>query len=368
MDAQPWPRLLACWQDGRLRTLLLHADGRRAHATDERVADGAQLAPALADTLAALHRSVHHAVLMTDTELATDTLSRRLGLATLCTVSWARALRLAPEDEAGWTGAARALDLALHTQVSGGAVSSQIRAAYAHLTRCERRVADVVLANPRAALEMATARLAEAADVSQPQVIRFCRALGFDGVKSLKRALAESLASGASEAPPGHPLLMRSTQALRGLDGATLALAAETLAGARQVDVLADTAHAPLRDMALQSLWRAGIPARSLLPGDLPSTSPGVCLALGSTVAPLPGTCGVWITESAHAGGTALQLVTGAEAELAPALLATLALQLLLADVAASRRRPQRPREEAQHGLDGLIVNRPPRRAGLRAQ
>ncbi len=337
MNAQPWPRLLACWQDGRLRTLLLHADGRRAHASDEPIQDGTQLAPALADALAALHRPVHHAVLMTDTELAADTLSKRLGLATLCTVPWARALRLAPEDASGWTGAARALDLALHTTATTGAVCDQIRATYPHLTRCERRVADVVLANPGAALDTATARLAEAAQVSQPQVIRFCRALGFDGVKTFKRALAESLASQGGE-PAGHPLLARSTQALRGLDRATLGIAARTLAGASQVDVLADAAHAPLRDMALQALWRSGIPARPLLHGDLPAAAPAVCLALGAIATPRPGMPGVWITESAQANA-AVQLVTGPEAELAPALLAMLALQLLLADVAASRRR-----------------------------
>jgi len=249
MDAHPWPRLLACWRDGRLTTALLHADGRRAHARDEAVSDGAQLAPALADALAALHRPVHHAVLMSDAELATDMLRKRLGLATLCAVPWARALRLAPEDESGWTGAARALDLALHTPATG-AVCARIRSAHAHLTRCERRVAAVVLANPSAALETATAQLAEAAQVSQPQVIRFCRALGFDGVKGFKRALAESLASG-SDAPAGHPLLARSTQALQGLDRSTLERAAATLARADQVEVLADPCRAPLRELAL---------------------------------------------------------------------------------------------------------------------
>lgn len=335
MDPHPWPRLLACWRDGRLSTVLLHADGRRAHAREEAINDGSQLAPALADALAALHRPVHHAVLMTDTELAADTLSKRLGLATLCTVPWARALRLAPEDEAGWTGAARALDLALHTPASG-AVCAQIRASYAHLTRCERRVADVVLANPSAALETATARLADAAQVSQPQVIRFCRALGFDGVKGFKRALAESLASDA-QASTGHPLLARSTQALRGLDRATLERAARTLAAAGQIEVFTDSARAPLRDLALQTLWQAGLPARPRLPGGLPPTASAVCLALGDAAEPRPGAAGVWITERVQATA-AVQLVTGAEAEAAPALLATLALQLLLADVAASLR------------------------------
>lgn len=217
--------------------------------------------------------------------------------------------------------------------MSSGAVCTQIRAAYPRLTRCERRVADVVLANPRVALETATARLAEAAQVSQPQVIRFCRAVGFDGVKSLKRALADG-----TDAPPGHPLLARSARALSGLDCATLARAAEALAGAAQIDVLADAAHAPLRDVALHGLWQAGLPARPWLPGDLaPAPRPAVCLALGSAAPPRPGATGVWITESVQAHA-ALQLVTGPEADLAPALLATLALQLLLADVAAARR------------------------------
>jgi hypothetical protein len=345
MDVPPWPRLLACWHDGWLRTLLLHADGRRARARDEPIHDGTQLASALADALAALHRPVHHAVLMTDTELAANTLGQRLGLATLCTVPLARALRLAPEDASGWSGAARALDLALHTPATTGAVCAQIRTAYARLTRCERRVADVVLANPRAALETATARLAESAQVSEPQVIRFCRALGFDGVKSLKRALAESLAAGR-DALSGHPLLARSAQALRGLDRATLARAAATLADATQIDVLADATDAPLRDVALQGLWRVGLTARPVTPGDMAPARPATCLALGTTAAPRPGASAVWITENVQAHA-ALQLVTGPEAALAPAMLATLALQLLLADVAACLRARRAP---GRHG------------------
>ena len=372
-DAQPWPRLLACWQSGRLQTVLLHSDGRRAHARDEAVADAAQLAPALADALAGMHRPVRHAVLVNDAGLTAEALRARLGLATLCAVSPERARRLAPQDADGapWTGAARALDLALHTPAPS-AVCAQIRAAYERLTRCERRVADVVLANPAAALETATARLAEAAQVSQPQVIRFCRALGFDGVKSLKRALAESLATG-QDAPAGHPLLARSAQALSGLDRASLAEAARTLAGAGHVDVLADAAHAALLELALSALWQAGIPARPQRAGDLAPAASVVCLALGTATAPRRGAPGVWITERAQttAATPALQLVTGPEAEAAPALLGMLALQLLMADVGASmraQRRPQRLREEAEQGRDGLLVRDAPLRAGLLAE
>lgn len=334
METHPWPRLLASWRDGRLHTLLLHADGRRAYASDEPIHDGTQLAPALADALTALHRPVRHAVLVSDTEMATDELRRRLGLATLCSVSRARALRLAPDDESGWTGAAHALNLSLHTPASD-AVCTQIRAAYEHLTRCERRVADVVLANPSAALETPTARLAEAADVSQPQVIRFCRALGFDGVKSLKRALAQSLGP-AADPPAAHPLLTRSLQSLQHVERSRLADAARLLAGAHQIDVLADAARAPLLDLALCTLWRLGLPARPVPPGE-PHRAP-VCLTLGAGTAP-----GVVIAEAYQPGNAALQLVTGPESPAAPTLLATVMLQLLLAELAPAKAQPLRP-------------------------
>jgi len=213
-----------------------------------------------------------------------------------------------------------------------GAVCRQVRAAYASLTRTERRVADVVLANPAAALETATARLAEAAQVSQPQVIRFCRAVGFNGVSSLKRALAASLASGA-DAPTGHPLLARSLQALSHVDRSRLADAARALTEARQIDVFADASRAPLLDLALGTLWRQGLPARPLQPGGQ-SQAP-VCLALGAI--PDARTLVILIAESPTAGGEMLQqLVTGRESEAAPTLLATLMLQLLLAELSVA--------------------------------
>lgn len=205
---------------------------------------------------------------------------------------------------------------------------AQIRAA--RLTRTERRVADVVLANPAAALRTATARLAEAAQVSQPQVIRFCRALGFDGVSSFKHALAASLGGVATD--PGHPLLTRSLQALAHVDPGRLADAARLLALAPRIDVCTDADRAPLQDLALGMLWRLGLAARPALPA---APSP-VCLALGAAVQ--DASTLVLITEHPQAGGGTLQLVTGSECAAAPMLLATLMLQMLLAEMAQASR------------------------------
>ncbi|HEY0956486.1 MAG TPA: hypothetical protein VGE36_17125 [Roseateles sp.] len=206
------------------------------------------------------------------------------------------------------------------------ALCAQIRTA--RLTRTERRVADVVLANPAAALRTATARLAEAAQVSQPQVIRFCRALGFDGVSSFKHALAASLGGAAAE--PGHPLLTRSLQALAHVDRERLARAAQRLASAARIVVIADAARAPLLDLALRSLWRLGLPAWPQQAGDrLAGTQ---LLALGTGLALTQPA--VLITEAAEPQPLALQLITGAESAAAPTLLAMLMLQLLVAELA----------------------------------
>ncbi len=61
------------------------------------------------------------------------------------------------------------------------------------LTPAERRVAQLVLENPRTVLNEAIAEIARLADVSQPTVIRFCRSLGFTGLADFKLKFASSL-------------------------------------------------------------------------------------------------------------------------------------------------------------------------------
>ena len=60
----------------------------------------------------------------------------------------------------------------------------------------EQKVADTVLEDPAAVVRNSMANLAARAKVSEPTVMRFCTALGFDGFQSFKLALAETLAIG----------------------------------------------------------------------------------------------------------------------------------------------------------------------------
>jgi RpiR family carbohydrate utilization transcriptional regulator len=62
------------------------------------------------------------------------------------------------------------------------------------LRRSERLVADYILANQREVIHMRIVDLAQEAHVSEPTVVRFCRAVGCDGFQNFKLSLAQHLA------------------------------------------------------------------------------------------------------------------------------------------------------------------------------
>jgi glucokinase len=75
----------------------------------------------------------------------------------------------------------------------GNPLIERVRNAREGLSPAERRVANMVLDNPRAALNEPIAAIARQADVSQPTVIRFCRSLGFEGLADFKLKLGSGL-------------------------------------------------------------------------------------------------------------------------------------------------------------------------------
>ncbi len=73
-------------------------------------------------------------------------------------------------------------------------VLARIRAAYPSLTGTERRVAAVILADPHAVLGWNVETVAGQCGVSTASVVRFCRTLGYRGLRDFRLALAaESL-------------------------------------------------------------------------------------------------------------------------------------------------------------------------------
>lgn len=64
------------------------------------------------------------------------------------------------------------------------------------LRRSEQRVAAIVLDNPGGVVHFTMAGLAEAAEVSEPTVMRFCASVGCEGFQDFKIQLAQTLALG----------------------------------------------------------------------------------------------------------------------------------------------------------------------------
>ncbi|HSH49439.1 MAG TPA: transcriptional regulator HexR, partial [Halomonas sp.] len=62
----------------------------------------------------------------------------------------------------------------------------RIRRRLDELNRSERKVADVILADPGSATGMSIATLAQAASVSEPTVNRFCRSFHAKGYPDFK--------------------------------------------------------------------------------------------------------------------------------------------------------------------------------------
>lgn len=71
-----------------------------------------------------------------------------------------------------------------------------IRSALASLRPAERKVADMVLSDVDFAMRASITELAQRADVSEPSVTRFCRAIGAHGLRDFKMQLAQSVAGG----------------------------------------------------------------------------------------------------------------------------------------------------------------------------
>lgn len=75
----------------------------------------------------------------------------------------------------------------------------KINSNYNLLTKAERKVADYVLENPRKVLFMSITDLADACEVGDTSVFRFCKTLHLQGYQEFKMQLSLSLGSGGDE-------------------------------------------------------------------------------------------------------------------------------------------------------------------------
>jgi RpiR family carbohydrate utilization transcriptional regulator len=107
---------------------------------------------------------------------------------------------------------------------SVGDLLRTVHARSATLSPAQRQVAAAILDDPEFALRANVDALARRAKISPPSIIRFCRALGFSGLREFKLNLAQSLAIGTSTLhralAPGDDMREVTHKVLQGAAGA----------------------------------------------------------------------------------------------------------------------------------------------------
>lgn len=93
--------------------------------------------------------------------------------------------------------------------LGGRNIIEVIRTMRPELRKSDRKVADVVLGDPRRILNATVGETAALAEVSQPTVLRFTTAIGCSGFPDFKIRLAQSLALGT---PATHSVLLDTDQ------------------------------------------------------------------------------------------------------------------------------------------------------------
>ncbi|MBH9551781.1 glucokinase [Inhella gelatinilytica] len=182
-------------------------------------------------------------------------------------------------EDATFQGASAILEAQLK-KLHGNAdtLLAQVRRAKAQLTPAEQRVAEQVLARPRALLTDPIGEIARLAGVSQPTVIRFCRSLGSEGLSDFKLRLASSLTGTVpvthtqvtvddSMVELGSKVLGNTASAIlqvrNQLNRDTIDRATDCLTRARRIECFGSGHYAVVAQDAQLKFLRVGVPASS---------------------------------------------------------------------------------------------------------
>lgn len=142
-------------------------------------------------------------------------------------------------------------------------------------SKSERKVAEIILANPQTAIHSSIATLAKMSEVSEPTVNRFCRRLDTKGFPDFKLHLAQSLANGTpyvnrhveeSDGPNEYThKIFESTMASlevarQSLDIQTINRVVDLLTQAQKISFFGLGASASVAHDALNKFFRFNVP------------------------------------------------------------------------------------------------------------
>ena len=154
-------------------------------------------------------------------------------------------------------------------------IVQEINSALDSLNRSERKVAEVILADPQAATRSSIAVLARAAEVSEPTVNRFCKRFNTAGFPDFKLHLAQALASGVpyvnrnvepdddADSYTGKIIdaaIAAMVTAKKSLDPQTINLAVDQLIQAKQIIFFGVGGSGPVAADAQHKFFRFNIP------------------------------------------------------------------------------------------------------------
>ncbi|HSG02905.1 MAG TPA: MurR/RpiR family transcriptional regulator [Marinobacterium sp.] len=154
-------------------------------------------------------------------------------------------------------------------------IVQEISSALDSLNRSERKVAEVILADPQSATRSSIAVLARAADVSEPTVNRFCKRFNTAGFPDFKLHLAQALASGVpyvnrnvepdddADSYTGKIIdatIAAMVTAKKNLDPQTINLAVDQLIQAKQIIFFGLGGSGPVAADAQHKFFRFNIP------------------------------------------------------------------------------------------------------------
>lgn len=161
------------------------------------------------------------------------------------------------------------------TDHNPGNLLESIQARLEELNKSERKVAEVILRDPKSATRYSIAALARASSVSEPTVNRFCRNFAATGFPDFKIRLAQSLASGTPYVSQSVEVddsvdeftdkiflstmasLDRTRQSIKSL---SLAQAIDVLIQAKQISFFGMGGSAPVAMDAQHKFFRFNIP------------------------------------------------------------------------------------------------------------
>lgn len=214
---------------------------------------------------------------------------------------------------------------------------AEIHRAIPSLSPSERRVAEWVVAHPRAAVRATLAHVATECSTSEPTVIRFCRHIGLKGFRDLGIRLTESLSSATGYVHRDvRPDDTSSDAVIKVMDASIKSLidmkarlsdmpidtAVDALANARQIAFAGLGASGHVAGDACHKFFRLGIPCSTLM--DTPMILQFAAIAESGDVLVLLSHTGRW-PEFAQAAriasdrGATVIAITNAASQLAKA-------------------------------------------------